>query len=338
MAKPVQPIIIKKKKKGDHPEHSSAWKIALADFMTALMCFFLVMWLTTIMKTDTKPDVSRFFNMAGIDETDVGIGGVLGGSTITVEGPLAEMAAEFTVAPPMGAVEKNDSELLGRYLPKQEKEEVAGQDTGKTAQALTALQEQLQKDLEQEGLGSAAHVTREAGKIRVDLLDNYKRPMFRTGGHQLLPNARALLEKIARKLSNYAGSLTIQGHTDNARYRNAEYTNWELSADRANAARRAITRAAPTLKVRAVVGKGAQDLPTPDTPSAPENRRISLFFTPAGAAQKSERAHTKRRSSSFSDTRNTSSTPSGIKSEGQSAETQKTSSVSAKKRAVKYII
>ena len=89
--KDIAPIIvIKKKKKGAHDAHSSAWKIALADFMTALMCFFLVMWLTTILNTDTQKDVSRFFSASGIDETEVGIGGILGGTTITVDGPLTQ--------------------------------------------------------------------------------------------------------------------------------------------------------------------------------------------------------------------------------------------------------
>ena len=281
----LQPIIIKKIKKGDHDAHSSAWKIALADFMTALMCFFLVMWLTTILNTDTKPDVSRFFNMSGVDETEVGIGGILGGSTITVDGPLSQMSAEFTVVPPMGAVAKNDAQVLGRYLPKQKGQKGA-------AAALLALEakrrdrmrevaQAIAHDLHQRpDIGKYIRMTDEKQYIRIDFLDSYPKPMFAVGSKELLPEAGKVVAHVARVLTHYAGITSIEGHTDALAYHEKYYTNWELSSDRANATRRFLGRSVPDLKINAVVGKGAQRLKEQEGPVSSSNRRVSLLFYP----------------------------------------------------------
>ena len=279
----LQPIIIKKIKKGDHDVHSTAWKIALADFMTALMCFFLVMWLTTILNTDTKPDVSRFFNMSGVDESDVGIGGILGGSTITVEGPLSQMAAEFTVVPPMGAVEKNESEVLGRYLPKTQGQK--GLPSAllelESKKRMSAIARAIAQDLHQHpGIGKHIHMTEERQYIRIDFLDSYPKPMFAVGSKDLLPEAGQVVEHVAKTLRQYAGTTSIEGHTDSLVYHDQYYTNWELSSDRANATRRFLGRRVPDLKINAVVGKGAHQLKDQIGGVTSSNRRVSLLFYP----------------------------------------------------------
>ncbi len=284
-SKNQQPIIVKKIKKGDHDAHSTAWKIALADFMTALMCFFLVMWLTTILKTDTKPDVSRFFNASGVDESDVGIGGILGGSTITVDGPLSEMAAEFTVVPPMGAVEKNESEVLGRYVPE---DDVSSDKAGGLPLVLQKEQEKamqhmahaISEGLSKEGeLGKQVRITREKKYIRIDFLDTHPDSMFAIGSQHLLPRARRVVQSVAETLARFSGKTTIVGHTDSRPYHDRSYTNWELSSDRANTTRRFLEQRVPELTIRSVVGKASQKMPDPDI-TKEEQRRISLLFYP----------------------------------------------------------
>ena len=293
-----QPIIIKKKKKGDHAEHSSAWKIALADFMTALMCFFLVMWLTSIMNTDVNKEVSKFFSAAGIDESEVGIGGILGGSTITVDGPAAEMAAAFSVTPPMGARQENEQDKLGPFLPSGLDEDEEGNPGGeldvealgrsKTAGEAASLISQAIAEAEDEAaLSLGLHkdgghdqqsikVLKTQQFIRIDLLDTYAHPMFGLGKSALLPSARRILEIVARKIAPLGRPITITGHTDGLRYHGKTYTNWELSSDRANAARRFLQKKFPNLPIKAVVGKAfAVDKRKSIHPGA-ENRRISI--------------------------------------------------------------
>ena len=303
------PIIIKKKKKGAHDEHSSAWKIALADFMTALMCFFLVMWLTTMKNTDTKSETGKFFLGAGIDENDVGVGGLLGGATITADGPLSQASAAFSVTPPMGAEEENESELLGRYLPEDEQRQDISEaiaphtleddiaetdDTPKDQTASHTLEDSLhqkkledlahtiQKDVAQltgdESIEQQVNITQTTEGVRIDFLDSYEKPMFRLGSHHLMPQAKKLIAHVVKRLESYKTPLSIIGHTDNRHYQNPKgYTNWDLSSDRAHEARRLIQEQAPTLPITAVVGKAAADLYDEKNPLAPANRRISLI-------------------------------------------------------------
>ncbi|MGB1229732.1 MAG: flagellar motor protein MotB [Holosporaceae bacterium] len=295
-------IVIKKKKKGAHDAHSSAWKIALADFMTALMCFFLVMWLTTILNTDTQKDVSRFFSASGIDETEVGIGGILGGTTITVDGPLTQMSAEFSMTPPMGAAEKTDSELLGPYAEADGKQaDEASEDKAAGKGAVSPLLRQIIQDIEdkaqkvvQEGTppssidellaqGQGApkmiEVTATKEELRIDLLDTYNHPMFKVGSAHLLEHAKKIMSYVAKKIKPLHKDVTIIGHTDDLRYHSAHYTNWELSSDRANATRRYLQSVAPDLKIKAVTGRAATDLYNPQNPQASTNRRISLVVS-----------------------------------------------------------
>ena len=291
----LPPIIIKKVKKGSHDAHSSAWKIALADFMTTLMCFFLVMWLTSITNTDVSKDVSRFLVGGGVDPSEPGIGGLLGGQTITVDGSAAEMSAAFSMLPSMGAREESDIETLGVYglsddamLMGQDGlityDDGTGYGAAPDAQGLGAVDLQLFEALAElkdvlpstgEGGEPRLRLVRTPRSLRIDLLDTYKHPMFTLGGHTLLPGAKEVLRHVAKKLRNWNHPITITGHTDDRKYHSATYTNWELSTDRANATRRFLKGAAPTLSIDAVIGKSTKDDTIRDG-YAPSNRRISL--------------------------------------------------------------
>ena len=340
----LQPIIIKKVKKGGHDAHSSAWKIALADFMTALMCFFLVMWLTTILNTDTKPDVSRFFNMSGVDETDVGIGGILGGSTITVDGPLSQMAAEFTVVPPMGAVAKNDEQVLGRYLPKSKGAKAAALalDLEMTKQKrLKAVAQAIAQDLKkQPDIGKYIRMTDEKQYIRIDFLDVYPKPMFAVGERELLPEAQRIVQHVAQTLTYYAGTTSIEGHTDALAYHDTFYTNWELSSDRANATRRFLSRRVPELKINAVVGKGDQRLKEQSGPIVASNRRVSLLFYPQESASQSTDSVTVEAAEQQLEVHHKASHVKSLEElvEGEEFASGESSSRQAEKKAVKYFI
>lgn len=295
--KDLPPIIIKKKKKGSHDAHSSAWKIALADFMTTLMCFFLVMWLTTIMNTDTSKETSKFFAGAGIDPSETGVGGLLGGQTITIDGPAAEMSAAFSALPPMGAAEENDMDTLGVYGDDEsaappdaligtssfvaEQEGSTNLANQQAKQSVTRLLETLE-DLEDRALanGFNLHISRTSSAIHIDMLDTYEKPMFHVGKSTLLPDARSMLADVAGKLKNIPScQVTITGHTDPAAYQNKRYTNWELSTDRANAARRFLKNIAPTMRIDAVIGKATHD---PIFAANAANRRISLAVSLPG--------------------------------------------------------
>jgi chemotaxis protein MotB len=259
-------IVIKKRSAAKELGESTAWKMAYADFMTSMMAFFLVMWLTSIVKHPPKKHVSDFFHLQGIDSRSPGIGGILGGRTITADGPMSQMSAVARVNPPMGAIRPAHVDHLGIYPFRHHA-------TGGTSSAkfLQKIRQKLGS-----GVSGSLKVSMIPEGVQIDLLAAYKKPMFKRSTPSLSDEAQKHLRLIGRKLRRLPNPIYIVGHTDATHYHEAYYTNWELSADRANAARRLLRRVSPGLNIRGVVGEAARHLYDPQNPSSPTNRRISL--------------------------------------------------------------
>lgn len=251
-----QPIIIKRKKVSGHGHHGGAWKVAFADFMTAMMAFFLVMWLVG-QKPEVREAVSGFFRDPGKFKQE-GSSGVLHGSKGVIP---ANQATIGLMQPPKEDeshkvnVEKQELTNAGKALIKElEKEE-----------AFRRLKKNVKVELTTEGL-------------RIVLNESEDSPtFFEPGSAKLLQQSAIILVTIARELGKLTNRLVVEGHTTSDGASRGEYSNWELSADRANSARQLmeVSGLFPG-QVREVRGFADQLPMMLDRPTDPRNRRVSI--------------------------------------------------------------
>lgn len=255
-----RPIIIRRKKVV-HAHHGGSWKIALADFMTALMALFLVMWILSTANEEQRQGVAEYFNMP---LTQAVTGGDRSGSTSPIPGGGPD---------PMHTEGERARLDIRQHTRPSEQERRFFRDVQERIERAIALQpelslmrEQMRFDLTREGL-------------RIQLLDTEQRPMFELGSDQVAPYMRDLLRTIAPLLNELPNDLSIGGHTDSLAYSGGYrgYSNWELSSDRANASRRELVAGGldPSQLLRVSGFADRVTLPEADAQD-PINRRIEL--------------------------------------------------------------
>ena len=272
-SKKLQPIIIKRIKKAGHGAHGGAWKIAYADFVTAMMAFFLLMWLLGSTTEGDKKGIADFFGSPL--KVSLGGGSGAGDASHVIKGGGEDLSRTH------GQVKKGDIQakrstinLLAlkaeqRAAEKARLEELKQkvQDVLAANPRLASMQSQIRLDMTAEGL-------------RIQIVDADNRPMFDSGSSIVKPYMRELLQIIGEVLTDVPNRLTLEGHTDAQPFGSGErgYSNWELSSDRANASRRELLAGGlPDTRVLRVQGL-ASSRPLPDTdPLSPTNRRISII-------------------------------------------------------------
>ncbi|MGE8218297.1 MAG: flagellar motor protein MotB [Stenotrophomonas acidaminiphila] len=271
-AKPT--VIVRRVKKiqgGGH--HGGSWKVAYADFVTAMMAFFLVMWLLASTSKPERAAISEYFRnpspLSGTSSTPApgmaGPGGAstsmikLGGATDISRGNSNDPFQNQRESIPT-PVEEREREKQQLEVLKQELEEAIGK-----SQALEPFKDQLLLDITSEGL-------------RIQIVDKQNRPMFDMGSAKLMPYTREILRELSHFINQVPNHISISGHTDITAYSTQlGYSNWELSADRANAARRALLEGGMGEdKVARVVGLSSSVLFDKTDPQNPINRRISI--------------------------------------------------------------
>lgn len=255
-----RPIIIRRKKVV-HGHHGGGWKIALADFMTALMALFLVMWILSVADEETRRGVAEYFSTPLI----TAITGDRGGSTQVIPGGGPDLShsdgerarTDLALHPRPNLQDRRFfSDLQSRI------ERAIERDP-----ELRQMNDQMRFDLTREGL-------------RIQLLDTEQRPMFELGSDQVAPYMRSLLRTIAPLLNELPNDLSISGHTDSVPFAGGDrgYSNWELSSDRANASRRELILGGLDPGQLLRVSGFADRVLLPDTMSSdPINRRIELL-------------------------------------------------------------
>lgn len=274
MAEAKSTVIIRRVKKvqgGGH--HGGAWKVAFADFVTAMMAFFLVLWLMAATTKEQRAAISEYFRnpspLSGKSPApSPGMNGPGGASTSMIKlGGTADMAKGQKDE--MGRKRDNaaDTDVDSRAKDKKRLEALM-QDLKEAidkSQALEPFKDQLLLDLTPDGL-------------RIQIVDKQNRPMFDIGRDQLKPYTVAILRELSSFINQVPNHISITGHTDTTAYSSdAGYTNWELSADRANAARRALVAGGMSdAKVTRVVGLSSSVLFDKTDPQNPINRRISI--------------------------------------------------------------
>ncbi len=289
--KELQPIIVKKKKHG-HGAHGGAWKVAYADFVTAMMAFFLLLWLLGSTTPEEKKHIAGYFNDPG--GANIGEGGTSSG-IIPRENPFEEpptvgsIAGQPTHKPGEQENDNNSSdEIRPDIAPQQELSPEQLTEDHLTAlreieqQKLEALQEQLkeavQKDQVFEMLKDQVLIDVVANGLRIQIIDKENRPSFDSGSPRIKKYTEDVIEALAPLLNKVPNRISITGHTDATPYpAGAIYSNWELSSDRANTARRALTKGGiPEEKIARVEGLAASAPYKAEAPLDPINRRIAI--------------------------------------------------------------
>lgn len=273
-SKKLQPIIIKRIKKGGHAAHGGAWKIAYADFVTAMMAFFLLMWLLGSTTEGDKKGISDFFQAPLKVALQGGPGS--GSSTSVIPGGGKDLTET------VGQCQKTDTKGKSgvdaeKELKKSKRAQKDAQSMGKLAEKIAASFSNNPKMAE---FLSQIRLQMTPDGLQIQIVDDQKRPMFDSGSAHVKPYMQAILQEIGSALSEVDNRISLDGHTDRAGYANAAagYSNWELSADRANASRRElIAGGMPLEKITRVVGMGDSQPLEPDNPMAPINRRISIL-------------------------------------------------------------
>ena len=283
-----RPIIIKKVKGGGgHGHHGGAWKVAYADFVTAMMAFFLLMWLINTTSPEQKRGIADYFAPASVSETTSGSGGILAGTALGVEG--AKQNGSQSIIQDMAPDSKNPSEGKSKDGAKAEADQTASTE---------ALREALQKR-EEAAFASAAQSLRQALQdmpelaelskniiidqtpegLRIQLVDQEGRSMFNTGSAQPNDRAKLLLRAISKVINQLPNRISIYGHTSaNAGGAKAE-GDWTLSAGRADSSRRILQSAGVDPdRVYQVAGKASSEPLYPDDPMLPGNRRIAIVL------------------------------------------------------------
>lgn len=272
-----QPIIVKKVNHGGHGHHGGAWKVAFADFAVAMMAFFLLMWLMGSTTKEEKAAISSHFENPNMVPADGGsstslidLGGGMEMPTVQKE---VDVTPQDEPAPPNEGLEaKSDAEIQQEIQEQQQEKQRLDElmadleEAINESDALKDFKDQMLIDITPEGL-------------RIQIVDKRNRPMFDSGDANLKWYTAKILFEMSKFINEVPNRISITGHTDASGFAGREdYTNWELSADRANSARRALVDGGmDESKVGRVVGLGSSTLFLKDKPYDPINRRISII-------------------------------------------------------------
>ncbi|MFS2008253.1 flagellar motor protein MotB [Azospirillum sp. CT11-132] len=328
--KTALPPIIVKRHLGSHDEeeHNGTWKLAYADFVTAMMTFFLVMWLMNITTTEQRKGIADYFNPVAVSQSNSGADGMLAGRSVDKSGSLTtpnaagDQASPVASPPVVASVGDSDRQPAGRKDPmphppggtvppvdllrnatesapstpaaqqpvpgvsatRAELEALLDRQSSELTERVAL--ETLERDLRQRiaaspdlnGLQGSLVIQQVPEGLRVQLTDQARFSMFKVGSAQMNEPGRRLMRMVASALASVPNPIGITGHTDALGYApDAKYGNWELSSDRANAARRElIASGIPGGRIVRVEGRADLDHFGASDPLDPSNRRISI--------------------------------------------------------------
>lgn len=283
-----RPILIKKiRKSAAHAHHGGAWKVAYADFVTAMMAFFLLMWLINTTSPEQKRGIADYFAPASVSETSSGSGGILGGAALGEDGnknagsmqSMDQMAPE---APPVpedeGQSTAAGADSLRAISDEALRDELQPQESAAFSSAAASLRQAMQSLPELAELSKHVLVDQTPEGLRIQLVDQEGRSMFEPGSARPNARARLLLGEVSRVVNQLPNRVTISGHTS-AQVSGRSEGDWSLSSGRANATREFLQNAGVDPdRIYQVSGKAASDPLYPDDPTMAGNRRITLVL------------------------------------------------------------
>jgi chemotaxis protein MotB len=292
------PIIIKRIKKGEHAHHGGAWKVAYADFVTAMMAFFLLMWLINTTTPEQKRGIADYFAPQSIAQTLSGSGGVLGGKVMGQESARAGGAVSIFQknSPPSPANQSRTTDSADRHggtaasqgqgsdSQSQDSDQLdsttASSQDGDFAHAAEAIHQSIHDNPDIAALSKQVLVDQTPDGLRIQLVDQDGRPMFKAGTAEPMSYTRELLETIAKIINRLPNRVSISGHTESTPFSGPNgMTNWELSSDRANVSRAILTGSGlDPDRIYEVAGKAGSEPLLPEDPNASANRRLSIVL------------------------------------------------------------
>ena len=278
-----RPIIIKKVHAAHDDDHGGQWKIAYADFVTAMMAFFLVMWLLSSTTEAQKDGIAQFFNASSVTALPAGNGVLNGGPSMQMAGDSSNQT--LTPASDGGLRQDADGGETARDGASA-KARGASQDGGLSRdpierQRMEAMKAEIERQMGAEGalrdFAQNLRVEMTPEGLRLQIFDRDGAAMFAPGAVEPTPRLARILQVIGGVLATVPNSVVMAGHTDGQSFSRGAYGNWELSADRANAARRVLEReGVPAARMHRVEGKASVEPLLAEAPNDPRNRRIAI--------------------------------------------------------------
>lgn len=274
----LQPIIVKKIKRGGGGHHGGAWKVAYADFVTAMMAFFLLLWLLNVTTEEQKQGIAEYFdpNPKIAVVTTSGANGMLGGLSVSSEGAMVKDMQTMSPQQNTPALRPGQEKLTDEQL----KEEIRKREEENFKKAEAALKKEMESTEELKELQKNVMMDMTLEGLRIQIVDQEGKPMFPSGSAEMYDRTKNLLKKVSEVIRKMPNEISVRGHTDGVPYsKGNSYGNWELSADRANSSRRVLVEAGfPEKRVNNVLGKADKDHMIADQPNDARNRRISIIL------------------------------------------------------------
>ena len=291
-------IIIKRVKKVAGGHHGGAWKVAYADFVTAMMAFFLLLWLLNAVTEEQLTGISNFFAPSMASKSESGAGGILGGQVIGEGAQTSQHSSPSLVEhlPPSSIGPGGDdltSSATGNpddngkgekqfqgMSETQFKEKMAEREQQKFDKAKEMLENAMKGIPELKPFQGSMLVDNTPEGLRIQITDQDGLAMFPPGSSAMYGHTRALIDLVSRIVNQLPNKIAVTGHTDGIPFRDPSgYTNWELSADRALATRRTLVAAGvPESRIDRVVGKADTELMDEKDAKSPRNRRIGIIL------------------------------------------------------------
>lgn len=270
----VQPIVVKRIRKVRHGgHHGGVWKIAYADFVTAMMAFFLLMWLLGSTASGDLQGIAEYFRTPLKVALSGGSGS--GDSSSVIRGGGTELTRTIG-AQRRGGVEARQKKVNLQAL----RDELRRAEAQRLTRLKKQVEEVIAKNPKLAEVRSQIRLDLTPDGLRIQIVDDQNRPMFDLGSARVKDYMRDLLREIGGVLNGVENRVSLSGHTDSAAYGNGErgYSNWELSADRANASRRELVAGGMSeSKVMRVIGLGSTLMYDKENPRNPMNRRIMIM-------------------------------------------------------------
>ena len=281
-----RPILIKKVKKVvGHGHHGGAWKVAYADFVTAMMAFFLLMWLINTTDPEQKRGIAEYFAPASVSSTTSGSGGILGGTSLGDDGAQGSgsrsVIEQLAPEAPDQVEDAGQSSNLAAATEAELREEIARREAEEFASAAASLRQAMQDMPELAELSRHLIIDQTPEGLRIQLVDQEGRSMFDNNSAQPNERARVLLRAVSRVINQLPNRVTVTGHTSAVagQRRASAPGDWSLSSSRADASRQILQGAGVDPdRVYQVSGKAGSDPLYPDDPTLAGNRRIAIVL------------------------------------------------------------
>jgi len=277
----ARPIIIKRIKKVSGGAHGGAWKVAYADFVTAMMAFFMLLWLLNVTTEEQKLGLADYFApTVASTSSDSGSADILGGTSAETDGAQSSAVTVSIPSAQTQSTDEGEAETNKAAEEKSYEEMIARREQDYFEQMATEMRTSIQESPELVELENQVLIDVTEDGLRIQLVDKDNRAMFKPATADLYKYAEKMILKVSEVVQKMPNRISISGHTDAKGFNpRSDYSNWELSSDRAHSARRVLSGANVSAdRFAEILGKASTEPLLPDNPYRAENRRITILL------------------------------------------------------------